>query len=198
MWKRYTRPQTLGQARSHVQHLQELPMTSTSSQVCMASVLVCCWCFWFWFVSRPGTVAISDSCILAFRWLWPLFISDVFFVCVFFTEFPLVFSRYSARLKEQGYCLKVSWTCSRSGASCLRLRGVGGGLYQGFMCVWTRVHCTDASEIPEQYKAWCVGIRQKPVESRDEMSAAAATAAIQLETDNTFAQRYAGTLFKSQ
>lgn len=58
------------------------------------------------------------------------------FLCVFFfTEFPLVFSRYSARLKEQGYCLKVSWTCSRSGASCLRLTGGCGGLYQGFMCV---------------------------------------------------------------
>lgn len=152
----------------------------------------------FGFDSSPGLgqwPSVTHACWL-FADFGPFSSQTVVCVCVCFTEFPLVFSRYSARLKEQGYCLKVSWICSRSGASCLRLSR--GGLYQGFMCVWTRVHCTDASEIPEQYKAWCVGIRQKPVESGDEMSAAATTAAIQLETDNTFAQHYAQTLFKSQ
>ena len=42
----------------------------------------------FWFLSRPGTVAIGDSHILALGWLWPLFHLKLFF---FFNEFPLVF-----------------------------------------------------------------------------------------------------------
>lgn len=57
------------------------------------------------------------------------------------------------------------------------------------MCV-PGIDCTDASEIPKQYKAWLDSIRQglkKPVESGNEMSAVTTTAAIQLEMDNTFA-----------
>lgn len=67
--------------------------------------------------------------------LAPFHLRRFFCACVFFTEFPLVFSRYSARLKEQGYCLKVSWTCSRSGASCLRLSEGWGTLPGVYVCV---------------------------------------------------------------
>lgn len=52
------------------------------------------------------------------------------------------------------------------------------------------VDCTDASEIPKQYKALVVSIRQglkKLVEDVREMSAFTNTAAIQLEMDNSFA-----------
>lgn len=52
------------------------------------------------------------------------------------------------------------------------------------------VDCTDASEIPKQYKALVVSIRQrlkKLVEGGREMSAGTNTAAIQLESDNSFA-----------
>lgn len=58
------------------------------------------------------------------------------------------------------------------------------------VCVCTGVDCTDASEIPKQYKAWLVSIRQglkKLVEGGRELSAVTTTAAIQLEMDNSFA-----------
>lgn len=92
----------------------------------------------FGFDSSPG-LGQWPSVTHAY-WLFadfgPFSSQTVFCVCVFFTEFPLVFSRYSARLKEQGYCLKVSWTCSRSGASCLRLSGGRGGTLPGvYACV---------------------------------------------------------------
>lgn len=156
--------------------------------------------FGFGFISRPGTVAISDSCILAFRWLWPLFISDFFLcVCVFFHWISSCFFQIQCTAKRAGILSQSFLDLLKVRSQLFKIKQGGRrGLYQEFMCVWTRVHRTDASEIPKQYKAWCVGIRQKPVESGEEMSAATTTAAIQLETDNTFAQRYARTLFKSR
>lgn len=76
--KYYMRPQTPHQARSQCwtppgtpynQHL----LTGLHSLRVGLLVLL------FWFLSRSGTVAISDSCILALRWLWLLFILDFFF-----------------------------------------------------------------------------------------------------------------------
>lgn len=58
------------------------------------------------------------------------------------------------------------------------------------LCVYTGADCTDASEIPKQYKAWLVSIRQglkKLAEGGREVSAVTTTAAIQLEMDNSFA-----------
>lgn len=80
-------PERSARSGRNTEHLQELPVTSSSSQACVTSV-VDCWCFLFWFLSRPGTVAICDSCTLALRWLWPLFIFIFFFSS---NEFPLVF-----------------------------------------------------------------------------------------------------------
>lgn len=178
--KHYMRPRTPHQARSQcwiapgTPHSQRLLTGLRGLRVGLLMLL-------FWFLPRPGTVAICDSCILALRWLWPLFISDFFF---FFQWISSCFSRYSTWMKKRRYCLKVSWTCSRSGTSCSRLGR--GTLWR--VCV-PGVDCTDASEIPKQYRAWFVSITQelkKPVGSGNKMSAGGATAAIQLEMDNTF------------
>lgn len=133
--KHYMRPRTPHQARSQcwiapgTPHSQRLLTGLRGLRVGLLMLL-------FWFLPRPGTFAICDSCILALRWLWPLFISDFFLF--FFQWISSCFSRYSTWMKKRRYCLKVSWTCSRSGTSCSRLgRGTSlctrGWLY---WCKW--------------------------------------------------------------
>lgn len=171
-------PEHLTRPGVSAEYLQELPIASVSLEACVASMLGC-WCFSF--DSCPG-LGQSPSVTHAY-WLFVdfgLFSSQTFF----FQWISSCFSRYSTWMKKRRYCLKVSWTCSRSGTSCSRLGR--GTLWR--VCV-PGVDCTDASEIPKQYRAWFVSITQelkKPVESGTKMSAGGATAVIQLEMDNTF------------
>lgn len=74
--KSYMRPQTLGEARRQRRNISRNSFffTAISSQAGRSGLLV----LLFWFVSRPGTVAISDSHMLALGWLWPFFILNFF------------------------------------------------------------------------------------------------------------------------
>lgn len=84
--KHYMRPPTPHQARSQcwippgTPHSQRLLTGLRGLRVGLLMLL-------FWFLPRPGTVAIHDSCILALRWLWPLFISAFFFFSMNFLLF---------------------------------------------------------------------------------------------------------------
>lgn len=62
-----------------------------------------------------------------------LFCFCFFFLISLFNEFPLVFPDTAHERTVPCYCLRVSWTCSRSEASCLR--SSRGGIYGEFVCV---------------------------------------------------------------
>lgn len=77
-----------------------------------------CWCFCFDSSPGPG----QSPSVTHTYWLltdFGPFSCSTFFL---FNEFPFVFPEtVSIRTKTQWECLKVSWTCSRSAASCIRV-----------------------------------------------------------------------------
>lgn len=96
--KHDVKPQTLESNQregGRAGHLQELPTTSTSSQAGVA-VTVGSWCFCFESSPVPG----QSPSVTHTNWLladFGHFSSETFFFP--FSEFPLVFSRYSTWMK---------------------------------------------------------------------------------------------------
>lgn len=97
------------------------------------------------------------------------------------------FSRYS--WNSRGCCLKVSWTCLRSGAICLKVSV--GILYHKSVCEQGSIlHWCKAKSPNNTRPGLSVWDRDwsKLVEGGRETSAVTATAAIQMKMDNSFAQ----------